>query len=52
MGDACSIRHLGVMYEDGLGVEKSYERAAELYKAAADAGDADGLCAQIGRAHV
>ncbi len=45
MGDACSIRHLGVMYEDGLGVEKSYERAAELYKAAADAGDADGLCA-------
>jgi TPR repeat protein len=35
---AKAMYNLGVMYEHGLGVEQSYERAFEYYEQAADLG--------------
>ena len=40
-GYATAQYNLGLMYEDGQGVDQSYERAAEYYEAAARQGYAD-----------
>ena len=40
-GDACAQNDLGCMYERGLGVERSYEKAVEWYLKAAEQGLAD-----------
>ena len=40
-GDACAQNNLGLMYQNGRGVEQSYEKAAEWYLKAAEQGLAD-----------
>ncbi len=40
LGNADAMFNLGWLYEDGNGVEQSYEKAAELYQKAADLGNA------------
>ena len=42
MGDLHALIYLGILYEQGNGVEQSYEKAAELYQKAADGGEAFG----------
>jgi TPR repeat protein len=39
-GHASAQINLGILYQEGQGVAQSYERAAELYKQAADQGHA------------
>ena len=52
-GDARARYNLGVMYDNGLGVELSHEKAAEYYRLAADQGHGGaqfnlGICYNLG----
>jgi hypothetical protein len=44
-GNAFSQFSLGYMYEKGIGVEASMERAMELYRSAAKQGDKNAIAA-------
>ncbi|WP_352155447.1 SEL1-like repeat protein, partial [Helicobacter sp. NHP22-001] len=39
MGSAEGYYNLGLMYENGQGVEKDYSKAVQYYKKAAETGD-------------
>jgi hypothetical protein len=41
-GLAEAKNNIGVMYQDGLGVEHDFAKAANWYRAAADQGDING----------
>jgi TPR repeat protein len=43
-GDTCAMVNLGVMLQDGVGVAKDDQRAAQLFKMAADENNAAGMC--------
>ena len=42
-GDATAMFNLGVMYQNGYGVEQSYEKAFEYYEQSIEHGDGNGL---------
>lgn len=46
-GEALGCSNLGLLYEDGQGVNQDYQKAAQLYQKACDSGDAGG-CLGLG----
>jgi len=43
VGDAEALRLMGVFYEEGIGVEKSVQKAIDFYKKAAQKGDLEAI---------
>ena len=43
MGNSNALNSLGVMYNEGKGVDQDYKKAFESFKKAADMGDANAL---------
>ncbi|MGI6205565.1 MAG: tetratricopeptide repeat protein [Anaerovoracaceae bacterium] len=43
IGDPVSVTNMALFYEEGYGIEKNMDRAVELYKMAADAGEENAI---------